>query len=484
MELFRNGNWESVASGNWDGPSPYQAPDTVSKPAAPARTPVPDAAAQQKALAQLKDVLKEEYAHAHGADAQIALANHLGQLAEQDIDKNPVMGYVEASQALELAVRHCDTTLASRLVGGFSIHFEVDTWELKATTLNQLAHTAKSNEVRAGLAKATLDLVDKAIDDDRYDVAVELAATGTYLAAQLKEIALRDVAKAATERAKRVLKGSQEAKAAADLLVAQPNDPNANLALGKFKCLLKEDWKAGLPMLLKGNDDALKTLAQQELTNPAQAADQVKLADAWWDLADKKAADKSDPGKKDEWMVAPLRVRAVYWYKLAVPGLSGLGLAKAQKRIEEGEPASSDGIALETTFLDDLPDQAVSVGNGRLGKHGETGYFNPDKVKVRGTAPKHALSMHPPANGAATASYNLDGKYHSFSGIAAIMDDSKELQSPATFKLFGDGKLLWTSRPCAAPASFRNAASASSACRPSSSTWSAAAPTAASTPCG
>ena len=402
--------------------------DTSPKPAAAARVPVPDAADQQKALAQLKDVLKTEYVQAKTAEAQIALANHLATLAEQDTDKNPVMGYVEASQALEFAVRQCEIPLASQLVNGFGGHFEVDPWELKSTTLGQLAHNAKTNEARAGLAKAVLDLVDKAIADERYDVAVDLAATGTFLAGQLKEIALRDVAKEATERAKRVQKGAQEAKVAADLLVAQPNDPDANLTFGKFKCFVRVEWKSGLPLLIKGNDDSLKTLAQQELTNPTQAADQVKLADAWWDLADAKAADKSDAAKKDEWAVKPLRVRAVFWYKQAAPNLMGLALAKAQKRIEEAEPATSEAVTLETAFLDDLPEQGVSVGKGGVGKHGETG-FNPDHVKVRGTAPQHALSMHPPSNGAATVSFNLDGKYRSFSGIAAIMDDSPGFQS-------------------------------------------------------
>ncbi len=101
-----------------------------------------------------------------------------------------------------------------------------------------------------------------------------------------------------------------------------------------------------------------------------------------------------------------------------------------------------------------MAEQSVSVGVGRLGKHGQN-WFGFDHIKVRGAEQKHALVMHPPANGSATASYNLDGKYRSFSAIAAIMDDAKQLQSAVTFRVYGDGKQLWSSRPLHAASQFQ-----------------------------
>ena len=188
-------------------------------------------------------------------------------------------------------------------------------------------------------------------------------------------------------------------------------------------------------------------LAAAETADPTESAEQAKLADQWWDLAEKKAADKSEVAKTDEWTVKPIRARAVYWYRRALPNLSGLALAKAQKRIDEAGPAAGDTVTIETVFLDDLAEQAVSVGQGTFGKHGDAGYFPPGKVKVRGVQPPHAVSMHPPTNGSSTVSYNLDGKYRTFTTIAAIMDDAKQMQSKAAFHVWGDGKPLWTSRP-------------------------------------
>ncbi len=427
-------------------PPPATIRATVPSPAEPVRAAVPDEATQQKATAQMKDVLKDEFAQAKTSEAQLALARHLGQLAEEDFATDPAVSYVMAKEALELAIRQCEPALASDLVGGFTNHFNVDTWEFKATTLKSLAHNAKSTAVRESLAQGAIDLVEKALADERYKVAGDLATTASFLADVVKEVPLHDAAKEASERVRRLQRLAQEVEAASTTLAAHPDDPDANLTVGKSKCFLKDDWRFGLPMLLKGSDDALKDLARQDSAGPTDSADRLKLADAWWDLADKRAADKSDAARKDDWTIKPMRVRAAYWYQRALAGLSGLALIKAQKRIDEAEPARGESTALETAFLDDLPELPPNIGVGRLGKHGDAGYPGP-RFKVRGAQPSHALSMQPPANGSSSVSYTLDHKWKSVTATAAIADDAKDMQGTLTFKVYGDGKQLWSSRP-------------------------------------
>ena len=185
---------DTKASSKTPGRADRPLPSATDGPRAP-RTgvlvTVPDEAARQKVLAQLKEVLKDEFAKAKGPEPQLALAGRLAQLAQQETEKDPAMGYVAAEQSLEIAVRQCDIGLASQLVGGFAAHFDLDTWKLKSTTLNQLGHTAKNSDQRASLAKAALEQIDKAIAADRFEIAVELAGTATFLSAQLKEPALR-----------------------------------------------------------------------------------------------------------------------------------------------------------------------------------------------------------------------------------------------------------------------------------------------------
>ena len=43
-------------------------------------------------------------------------------------------------------------------------------------------------------------------------------------------------------------------------------------------------WESGLPMLAKGSDVVLESLAVKELAAPTAVEDVMKLADAWWDV--------------------------------------------------------------------------------------------------------------------------------------------------------------------------------------------------------
>lgn len=54
-------------------------------------------------------------------------------------------------------------------------------------------------------------------------------------------------------------------KASLAALEAKPTDPVANVAVGKFYCLLKGQWSQGIPMLALGNDPTLSELAKAEL---------------------------------------------------------------------------------------------------------------------------------------------------------------------------------------------------------------------------
>jgi hypothetical protein len=54
--------------------------------------------------------------------------------------------------------------------------------------------------------------------------------------------------------------------------------------------------------------------------------------------------------------------------------------------------------------------------------------------------------MHPPSNGLAKASFDIPTGLTHFEAQAAINDGANHA-TPLRFKLFGDNKLLWTSRP-------------------------------------
>jgi len=75
----------------------------------------------------------------------------------------------------------------------------------------------------------------------------------------------------------------KKAEAFQKKLEKDPDDAEANEAVGKFHCLVLGEWAKGLPFLEKGRDKELKALATKELAaDPKDAPSRISVADAWW----------------------------------------------------------------------------------------------------------------------------------------------------------------------------------------------------------
>ncbi|HEV3417581.1 MAG TPA: hypothetical protein VG056_12230, partial [Pirellulales bacterium] len=218
----------------------------VTAPPAVARLAVPDAETQQKSDNLLKELYRDEL-RAKGANEKRNLAHTLADKANDETD-DPQARYVAARRALDLAVKYCDADLASKLVGGIVTHYEVDAWTLKTETLQQLARSEYLTPLaRSTIAAWAYDLVDKAVADDRYDNALELATLTLNQATGLRDATLHQQARDSAERIKQIQKSLKFVDDANSTLAARPNDPDANLTIGKFKCFVKQNWQAALP---------------------------------------------------------------------------------------------------------------------------------------------------------------------------------------------------------------------------------------------
>jgi hypothetical protein len=71
-------------------------------------------------------------------------------------------------------------------------------------------------------------------------------------------------------------------------------------------------------------------------------------------------------------------------------------------------------------------------------------------VRVRGKDSPHGIFMHPPHPGegsAASVTYRLRGGFRSLHGEVSLNDGPPGSASPVTFAVYGDGRLLWESKP-------------------------------------
>jgi hypothetical protein len=305
--------------------------DTVGK------RPLPDDAAQQKALEEIRQVYRQEFEKAKTGTEKLALAKKLLKQTAQW--KGEAYCFALGREARDLAVQAADAETALQAIDWMAGVFQIDALEMKAGAIAKLARSARLSAQHQGLATSAADLIDEAIARDNYQAAGQLANVAIAAARKAKEGAL---AKEIAARKKKIDKAAQayaRLQSALVTLEKDPVDPDANLAAGEYSCFVKGDWAKGVPMLALGSNQALKALAVKELTEATSPDQQVALGDGWRDLV--KA-----PG--DLPREAP-QTRAAWWYLKALPRLSGPASVAAEKRLSElvasGGGGSGSGLA-------------------------------------------------------------------------------------------------------------------------------------------
>jgi hypothetical protein len=308
-------------------------PGLAQEEAAAKRAPVPDAAAQKESEKTLKAAFKDDYAKRAPADLQ-ALARKLLENGRKAEGGSPDR-YVLLREARDLASQNGDLDTAFAAITALAQAFEIDGVAMKTALLAKSGNPSRQPDLAWTLSKAYLSTLQDAVAAGQYDVAAglvskaEAAARGTYdvtVASRIQALG-RDLP--LLQREHSIVKSHRKT------LEEKPDDPAANLAVGRFLCLVADEWEKGLPLLAKGSDAALKALAEKELAKPADAAAQAALGDGWWDQAEK---EKNADLKKR------LQARVRTWYELAAPGVDDVTKITVQGRLRRLPPATRTGL--------------------------------------------------------------------------------------------------------------------------------------------
>lgn len=287
------------------------------------KAPVPDKEARGKALALVVDIFKEDYAAAKTPEARSKLAGVLLQQGRESRDE-PANRYVLYTEALDLASRAGDATLTLQVIDEINRDFAIDAPELKARSLVALAENVPSKEAGKEVYDLIQPLINEAIEADQYEAAKQLANVAETAARKSKVIALVATAKKRQAEVAALHKSFAKQEAYLAKLKANPEDPEANLELGRYFALFKGRWEKGLPYLAKGEDAALRDLAAADLKGAKETKEQLGIADRYWEAA----AKAKEPAELQ------LQRRAMHWYEKALPALAGLNRTKAMKRID------------------------------------------------------------------------------------------------------------------------------------------------------
>ena len=106
-------------------------------------------------------------------------------------------------------------------------------------------------------------------------------------------------------------------------LKSNPDDPAANLTVGRFRCFRRNEWQGGLPHLAKVANEKLAAAAQLDAAAGNNPKAQLKAADAW---------EKAAEGAKEDKQACVERAHFLYTSAVAV-GLTGLELQQANNRL-------------------------------------------------------------------------------------------------------------------------------------------------------
>ena len=211
---------------------------------------------------------------------------------------------------------------------------------MKAEALAHLAKGSRPSAARRELVQQALTLAEEAFKADKLSAANDLAKLALTEAGKVRDRELVGRCRATSKEIQEALKASFATEQARAQLKAHPGDTAAHSALGRYFCLVKGDWEAGLPHFAQGSDADLRALAEDDLKHtppvwkpaagvaspsPVQAAAAMKVADAWWNLAE------TARGRERECML----FRAGYWDEEVAAGPNaGEHFAKIRRRRE------------------------------------------------------------------------------------------------------------------------------------------------------
>jgi hypothetical protein len=300
----------------------------------PSRIPEPSAAAQKEAEKTIRSLFKAEYAK-QAPDAMKAFARKLLEQAE-GTKEDVTARYVLLREARDIAAAAGDPETVLSAVDSLAAGYALDPLALRLAAMSAVGRTIRTPEASVALARRAHAAAEAAVAADDYETAAAFAQRAAAAARTAKDPILLEAVQARVREISEIRIELARVQVSIKKLADAPEDPEANLTVGRFRCFVIGAWDAGLPLLARGSDPALKDAAVKDLKGPSDGAACLEAADPWWALAEKESSKSAK---------AALIMRAVYWYEKAVPQMTGLNRLKVEERLKQAAKMSGVQIA-------------------------------------------------------------------------------------------------------------------------------------------
>lgn len=295
-------------------------------PAGPAaRHPEPDPAGLQQGKAAVFAEFQKDFASVRLASTRIDLAHQFYEEAlktDHDVNK----AYALLRYAKDGAIEASDADFLSHVLEAYIKRFDVDGPAVRHQALDMAARGLTAANTTHLFSEGCRRAMDLAVEANDYAAAVEY---GRAALAAARKSGDDELVTKISQRGRQIVAIRQQYEgyvAAQAVLVASPKDPDANLIVGRFLCLAKNDWLKGLINLRRGSDADLKDAAQKEIALLLRKeGEPLTVADTWWRLAE----GRPEPDRRS------MMDRAAYWYLKALPELTGFQRKKVELKLEQ-----------------------------------------------------------------------------------------------------------------------------------------------------
>ena len=328
--------------------APSTSPPTLPAPmppiAAPLAGPIPPPAAEELAAAQKK--LEEVFGvwQSKSPAELLNLAAALRKFA-RELGTKPPERYVALQQAASAALAGGDAVLMLQIVDDWALAFDIDDLTIRELLLVKFADSAREAAQIESLVTAAKPVIQQALAAERYEAAKKITDATATACGRQAGLPFRNFVDDGQRKVNRLYIAWQQYQTALEKLKTSPDDPAANLTAGMWLCRERGNFAAALAYLVKCREAKLVAAAASDLAGPAEAAEQVAVADAWYKLSD-------GPPPEPLWLI-----RAAHWYgQPKKADLTALAAAKVEKRL--AEIAANE----EVKFLQDKLKSVVAVG--------------------------------------------------------------------------------------------------------------------------
>jgi len=310
-----------------DIPVPPERPVVAEDQQRPASKPaVPDTAARAAARKQVEDVFAAQIDAATTAQNKSDLAGEFGRLAQETRD-DAAARYVLFEDAIKLAIQAADLDLALTSIDGLEEAFEVNGWPLRKNAFKEMAGRFTAPQLAGQYADTAMEVVERAVGAERFDDALDLHKVATAAAARSGAAERRTAVRRRGTEIEILQKQWSLAQLARQRLKTEPENAKANLALGKYLCLGKQQWTEGLLYLAQGDDESLRQAAEKDFAATKEPSRKAEAAEAWWDAAQRTKTPERHT----------MLARAGFWYEQCLTDASGLARVRVEQRLQQIE---------------------------------------------------------------------------------------------------------------------------------------------------